>query len=240
MPAFPRLARDRFIDDAFAGDDPFGPPQPPAELRNKFERLQGQRIALFRERQRKSDLLAQLAEYLKLAPAVDQALEKLSQDLFGKLAAIIEEHLTLALREVLEQPITLKVERDFKRGTATMSFHIIRDGHEEDIMKGQGGSVANILSVGLRIFALAQLDTKIHRRFLVLDEQDCWLAPDLVPRLVKIIHQAAKALGFQIILISHHATAAFAPYAEKILRLSPAPDGVQLEDVTPHSAIRDS
>src|SRR5213082_972879 len=127
MPLFPRLARDTFADGTFTGDDPLGPPQPPAELRNKFERLQGQRIALFRERQRRSDLLAQLAEYLKLAPAVDQALEKLSQDLFGKLAAIIEEHLTLALREVLEQPITLKVKRETKWKMPSMSFHILRD-----------------------------------------------------------------------------------------------------------------
>src|SRR2546421_5242071 len=131
MPTFPRLAREDFAAPA-PGDDPLGPPQPPAELRRKFERLQGQRIALLRDRQRKSDLLAQLTRYLDLAPQVDAALEKLSQDLFGRLATIIEQHLTLALQEVLQQPITLKVERDFKRGAATMSFYIERDGQEED------------------------------------------------------------------------------------------------------------
>jgi hypothetical protein len=69
------------------------------------------------------------------------------------------------------------------------------NGRPEDIMKGQGGSVVNVLSVGLRMFALTTLDSASHRRFLVLDEQDCWLRPDLVPRLVRIVHEAGKALG---------------------------------------------
>jgi DNA repair exonuclease SbcCD ATPase subunit len=233
-PIFPRLARTP-VPAGAGGDDPLGPPQTPAQLRSKFDRLQGQRLALQKEHRRRSETLTQLAAYLDVAPQVEQALEKLSEDLFGKLAQILEEHLTLALREVLQQPIALKVQRDFKRGAATMRFHIDRDGQEEDIMRGQGGSVANVLSVGLRLFALAQLDKKVHRRFLVLDEHDCWLAPDLVPRLVKIVHQAARAMGFQVILISHHATSCFEPYADRILRLSPGSEGVTVEDVTPRS-----
>jgi DNA repair exonuclease SbcCD ATPase subunit len=206
------------------------------QLRTHFHRLQGQRTALQRDHDAKAQRLAQLSEYLALAPSVDAALQTLSHELFGKIAETIEYHLTLALQEVLQQPITLKVERDFKRGAATMQFHIDRDGQTEDIMRAQGGSVANILSVGLRILALAMLDNKTHQRFLILDEQDCWLAPDLVPRLVKIVQQAAKDLHFQIILISHHSTGAFAPYADKILRLVPSSEGIRVEDATPRVA----
>lgn len=231
---YPRLARVRLESTgAVESEDPLGPPASPEVLRRRYDKLDGQRISKRADQQRVARQLADLGGYLGIAPDVEAALETLSQELFGKLATVIERHLTLALQEVLQQPITLKVERDFKRGAATMRFHILRDGQEEDIMRGQGGSVANILSVGLRIFALAQLDTKVHRRFLILDEQDCWLAPDLVPRLVKIIHEAAKALNFQVILISHHATACFAPYAAKILRLSPTVKGIEVEDVTP-------
>ena len=85
--------------------------------------------------------------------------------------------------------------------------------------------MANILSVGLRMFALTTLPEERHRRFLVLDEQDCWLRPDLVPRLVKIIRDAGRALGFQVILISHHDLAAFDRYADRIYRFSPKEDG---------------
>ena len=41
---------------------------------------------------------------------------------------------------------------------------------------------------------------------------------DNVPRLVKIVHNAGEALGFQVIMISHHDVAAFRQYADKIYR----------------------
>jgi hypothetical protein len=91
-------------------------------------------------------------------------------------------------------------------------------------MKGQGGSVANLLSVGLRMFALTTLEEQQHQRFLVLDEQDCWIRPDLVPRLVKIVHEAGKALGFQTLMISHHELSSFSGYADKIYEVSPNAD----------------
>ena len=80
------------------------------------------------------------------------------------------------------------------------------------------------------MFALATLDPAQHRRFLVLDEQDCWLRPDLVPRLVKIVHDAGKALGFQVLMISHHDVEAFREYADKIYKLVPDAAGVRAEE----------
>jgi ABC-type glutathione transport system ATPase component len=163
--------------------------------------------------------------FLDLAPQVERALEELSQQLFQRLIAVLEEKLTIALHEVLEQPIRLRADPTFKRNSASVDFYIERDGHHEGIMRGQGGSVVNVLSVGLRMFALATLDEAQHRRFLVLDEQDCWLQPELVPRLVKIIHEAGKALGFQVLLISHHDIAAFDRFAERVYRVLPQADG---------------
>jgi hypothetical protein len=205
------------------------PPVRPTGLRRRVDQLRGRQKALTDQRDRAAYRLTQLVDYLALAPRVDDALEKLGHELFGKLADIIEHQLTFALQEVLSQPIRLKVKRDFKRGAATMGFHIERDGQAEDILRGQGGSVANILSVGLRIFALSQLDPRRHRRFLVLDEQDCWLAPELVPRLVRIVRDAGTALGFQVIMISHHSTASFQPYADRIYRFIPTGSGVNVE-----------
>lgn len=207
------------------------PPASPESLRRRCDRLEGQRAILADQRTDRAAKLEAVREFLDLAPGVEDALETLGQELFGRLARLIEEKLTAAIQEVLAQPIQLRVERDFKRGAATMKFHMERDGQREDIMKGQGGSVANILSVGLRLFALAQLDPKRHRRFLVLDEQDCWLAPDLVPRLVKIVRDAGRALGFQVIMISHHHLGAFEPFADRICRFVPTADGIKVEEI---------
>ena len=80
------------------------------------------------------------------------------------------------------------------------------------------------------MFALTTLDKKRHQRFLVLDEQDCWIRPDLVPKLVKIVHEAGKALGFQTLMISHHEVASFIEFADRIYQFTPnANHGVQVE-----------
>ena len=75
------------------------------------------------------------------------------------------------------------------------------------------------------MFALTTLDKSKHRRFLVLDEQDCWLRPDLVPKLVKIIKDAGRALGFQVLMVSHHDLMIFERYADRIYQFEPKGDG---------------
>ncbi len=197
----------------------------PDDLRRRANRLVDRRSDRLGEAARLTDLVAQRDNYLAIGEKVTVALEQLSQLLFKEVLSVVEDKLTIALQEILEQPIRFRADADFKRGAATVDFWVERDGHREDVLRGQGGSVANILSVGLRLFALATLDEKKHRRVLVLDEQDCWLRPDLVPRLVKMIHQAGQALGFQVILISHHDIALFEQYADRIYAVDSNPDG---------------
>lgn len=197
--------------------------------RDRFQQLSGARQNI--EGSRKS-LVAQLEKtekYLEVGEQVRKALETLNENLFQQVTDLLQSKLTIALQEVLEQEIALGVETSFKNNAAAISFHIVRQGHKEDIMKGQGGSVVNVLSVGLRMFALATLQTEVHRPFLVLDEQDCWLRPDLVPHLVRIVHEAGKELGFQILMISHHDVSCFRKYADRIYGFSPDPAGVKVE-----------
>lgn len=210
----------------------------PTAARRRYDLFMGYRSSEAYRNKELKEKRDGFARYLSLAPAIEDALDKLSQELFGSVVKLIEENLSRALQEVLQQPIFLKIDREFKRGSATMSFHVERDGQREDILRGQGGSVANVLSVGLRIFALMTLDKKEHRRFLVLDEQDCWLRPDLVPKLVEIVHMAGKAYGFQVLMISHHDVSAFERYADRIYRFTPTADGVSVKAIyeTPKAA----
>ncbi|MCI0641159.1 MAG: ATP-binding protein [Gemmataceae bacterium] len=201
------------------------PPPSPQAARNRLIELAAMQKTHRRELETARLKQEKVREELALAPKVEEALKRLSDQLFADLLDILEEKLSVALREVLEQPIRLCTERDFKRGAACIDFYIERDGQHEHIMRGQGGSVVNILSVGLRMFALANLPPQQHRRFLLLDEPDCWLQPELVPRLIKLIHDASNALGFQTLLISHHDVSAFERYADRIYAFSPNPDG---------------
>lgn len=189
------------------------------------------------QRARKEELDA----YLRLAPQVDTKIQDLSHQILDEDLNDLETYLTRALNEVLEQPLVLRAASSQKSGYINVDFHVDNMGKSEDILRGQGGSVANILSVGLRMFALSKLlrDGTKHRRFLVLDEQDCWIKPELVPRLVKIIHEAGTALGFQVLLISHHDVSVFEQFAEKLYLLRRKPDGSVSAELVTSSVARD-
>jgi len=198
----------------------------PDRVRNQLVRLQTIQQQVKLEQQANDAKLKQLSDYLSISDSVTDALETLSEKLFQETLSKIEDNLSIALQEILEQPIKLVATASWKNKCAAVDFHIERDGNSEDIMKGQGGSVANILSIGLRLFALNGLEPVEHRPFLVFDEQDCWLRPDLVPRLVKIIREASRALGFQVLMISHHDHKVFEQYADRIYKLVPGNSGI--------------
>ena len=193
----------------------------PQSSLNRLDKLAWQFEAAEKRLKQTDTQIHDLESFLEVAERTTAALELLSKSLFEKVLGVLEVNLTRAIQEVLGQPIEFKSNADFKRGAAAVNFSIQRDGNSEDVLRGQGGSVQNVLSVGLRMFALATLDPNEHRPFLVLDEQDCWLRPELVPKLVNIVHRAAKDLGFQVLMISHHDVALFEKYADKIYRLSP-------------------
>jgi DNA repair exonuclease SbcCD ATPase subunit len=201
-------------------------------LRGRLQRLDWERQENKKQLEQVSKQIEQLKEYLHLAPEVTEALETLGAEIFEKDLKILQDKLTIALQEVLKQPVKFKAETSFKSNMVNVDFHIERDGNVEDIQRGQGGSVHNILSVGLRMFALTMLDDEKHRRFLMLDEQDCWLQPELVPHLVKIVHEAGKELGYQVIMISHHNLSLFSDYADAIYRFTPRGDQVIAEKVS--------
>jgi hypothetical protein len=209
----------------------------PTQARRIFDRLEGHREAIQKVRDDRDRQRQDMSEYLAVAEDIKTALEAFSEQLFSELVDALQSQLTKALQDVLDQPIELKVERGIRQGAVTLGFYVEKAGQREDIMKGQGGSVVNILSVGLRLLALHGEDEKRHRRFLVLDEQDCWLRPDLVPKLVGIIHEAGKKMGFQVLMISHHDPAMFEKYADRIYRCRPQNNGkesyVLVEEVPP-------
>jgi len=177
--------------------------------------------------------LKQIDSYLEISGEVTEALQQLGDRLFNETLKVLENKLTIALREVLQQPIQFRAIAGFKNSSAVVEFAIERDGNSEDVYRGQGGSVQNVLSVGLRMFALATLSPNSHRPFLVLDEQDCWLQPELVPHLVRIVHQAGKELGFQVIMVSHHDRSLFDRYADRIFQFTPDGDAVRVRRLSP-------
>jgi hypothetical protein len=199
------------------------------DLERRADRLDGLAESLVRDHARVRSRLAHVGDFLTLAPKASARLDDLSRELFGETIEDIEANLTHAIREILDQDRRVRGVKEVKGGKLSVFFEVIQDGEAEDILTGQGGSVCNIVSTGLRLIALSQLDPARHRPFLVLDEQDCWLRPSLVPRFVKLIKKIASRLKLQILIISHHPVDQFALHTQKVYALRPGRDGVRLE-----------
>ncbi|QGY39625.1 hypothetical protein GM415_05655 [Pseudodesulfovibrio cashew] len=194
------------------------------EAERSLDRLEALAESLHNEHGRVRSSLGAEREFLVLAPEARDRLEELSKALFGKILDEVELNLTHGIREILGQDRVVFTEREVKNNRLQIHFQIQnrgRDDEVEDILTGQGGSVCNILSVGLRLIALSQLPEEHHRRFLVLDEQDCWLKPALVPKFMKIINEIADKLSLQLLVISHHPLDLFAGAADRIFELKP-------------------
>lgn len=196
------------------------PVESPLRLKEIAKQLSWQQKQLEKQRTATVAALEKIEACLAIADDVTIALEELSGKLFNELVGTLEEKISMALQDILEQPLEFRAVPKTLRKATVLEFSIERDGNAEDARRAQGGSVHNILSVGLRLFALASLSQE-HSGFLVLDEQDCWLRPELVPKLVKIVHETGKELGFQVLMISHHDTKLFDRHADKIYKLEP-------------------
>jgi predicted ATPase len=195
-----------------------------AELRRRLESLKARAEADARDYAATRRRRLAVREFLDLAPKAKDTLEELAANLFGELLSEIEVNLTFAIQDVLGQNREVKARRDIKNNRLSIHFEIENNGEPESVLHGQGGSVCNILSVGLRLIALSQLDPSRHRPFLVLDEQDCWLKPELVTKFMKLVSMTAKRLGLQAVVISHHPIDHFADRADAVYALKPSRD----------------
>lgn len=210
-------------------------------LERRAGRLEGLAEALVKEHHRARQELSVVRDFLDMAPRAQARLEDLSRELFGELMEEVESNLTHAVREILGQDRTVVSRREVKQGKFHITLEIEHQGQTEDILHGQGGSVCNILSVGLRLIGLAQLDPGEHRRFLVLDEQDCWLRPELVPTFARLIASIGEKLGLQVLYISHHPVDAFYGHAGRVFQLAPSREsGVKVSVLSAREDFRPS
>jgi energy-coupling factor transporter ATP-binding protein EcfA2 len=151
-------------------------------------------------------------------PEVKKVLEALQISEHERAVGTFEKLLTALLNDILPGRRQVLLDLSTINGTSALDISLIKDDHIpdnfadldvparqelalEDALTGAGGAVANVLSMGLRMITLIRSG---NRRFLVLDEADCWIKPTLVSAFAKVVQDAASQLGIQVLMISHH------------------------------------
>lgn len=155
---------------------------------------------------RKSQLLIeddQLKERQSMHGPMTTLMEHLSEKVVSQSKGLYSELLTAIVLDVMDdqdQHIELEASMS-SRNRPEVMISSVKKGFKEDIVRNRGGSINSLVSAGLRIIALALSG---NRRFVMLDEADCWLRGDLIPKFAQVLGRLSAEMGIQCVYISHH------------------------------------
>lgn len=163
--------------------------------------LQAQKQQLDLNKQELEEKIKIAKTWLAKKPEYLQFLQLLQRELHKKNIGVFGELLTYFVKDVLNNEKEIVLDLYTYHNLPALKIESKNNGHLENIYEGNGGSIANIVSTGLRLISLSRLS---NRKFIILDEPDCWLKPSHIPIFSKIIGEISQKLGIQTVLISHH------------------------------------
>jgi energy-coupling factor transporter ATP-binding protein EcfA2 len=141
-------------------------------------------------------------EYIDAKDDIESALSQLAEASQIEAVALYSELLTTLVSEVMgKKQVVILETRKFRNKVHLDLFCEEEGGHRVDIAEAKGGSICNLISAGMRVVSIIQSPC---RRFLFLDEPDCWLAPSLVGPFVRVLRRLCNEVGVQMVYISHH------------------------------------
>lgn len=137
-------------------------------------------------------------------PDIESILEILQKEAHQRSVGMFEKMLTAISRDVQpSSPITIKLKLSTERNMPALEVLADVNGKPEKITSG---ALANVVSTGLRFITLARSG---QRRFLVLDEADCWIETGDVQNFFNVVNQLSIDAGIQTLIITHHDLSAF-------------------------------
>lgn len=147
---------------------------------------------------------------------VENVLEKLQQEAHERSVGAFEKMLTAIAQDVQPiSPITIKLELTTERNMPALDIYgevrrTPKEGEKpEEYTKREdltSGALTNVVSTGLRFITLARSG---NRRFLVLDEADCWIETKDVQNFFNVVNQLSRDAGIQTVIITHHDLSGF-------------------------------
>lgn len=192
------------------------------DLRQTVRQLVAKEVSLRQKAQSAQDEQARIsgdiAEHERLLSRKDEMLATLHDaqvEAQAKSKGMFEELLSSLVNEVMNVTDKVVFTSTIFQNKPSLDIDIEVDGELENVAEDQGGSIANIIAMGLRFIVLARHP---NRRVLLLDEADCHLREEYIPAFAAVMGQLATKMGIQVLYISHHNPSHFMGYA-RVLEL---------------------
>lgn len=169
--------------------------------RDRLNQMRGQQQTLIKDldnkKNKKDDIILAIEE-LEQCTMLAQKAAKNGQE---KLAERLHKVVTTAIQTVFEDPwdFRMVIETKGKDLQATPTFY--KNGVEESPRTGEGGGMATVASLALRVSLLTLL--KNPTPILLLDEALNGVGEGDIERTCKFFKTISKELGIQFIVITH-------------------------------------
>lgn len=138
-----------------------------------------------------------------LKEEVDEGLLALQRRVHERSVGSFEKMLTAITDDVIPNPTggsSIKLDLHVKRDMPALDIYHDNGGKREAITSG---AMLNVVGTGLRFISLARSGM---RRFMVLDEADCWIEDGNTRDFFSVINQLSRDANIQTLIITHHAT----------------------------------
>lgn len=163
-----------------------------------------------------------IADYEEASASLE-ALHGLSQH---QATALYSDLLTSIVQDVMdEHDQGIKLSTRIFRNKPSLTIESEKRGIIEDLVEDRGLSVTNLVAAGLRFVALVQSS---YRRFVILDEPECWVEQRLIPRFIGVIERLCDEIGVQAVMISHHSAEYAQSVNTRIVQLVPEAGGIKV------------
>ncbi len=106
------------------------------------------------------------------------------------------------LAAVFDDPYTMRVDFELRRGKTEVDLRFARGGNTVDPIGASGGGVVDIASFALRL-AVLLLSVPKAQRVLILDESFRFVSAAFRPRLKALLQQLTTELQVQVIQVTH-------------------------------------
>lgn len=196
---------------------------------------------LVEETERIKNNVAQNKDWLEKQPVMQDFLNKLQFMLQEKNIAFFNSLITALSKDVIgndDEERSKEINFDLYVKGGMPALKINAKTFDNNIEKITSGGLKNVIATGLRVLALWRLTMNenntahrgefSHRKFLFLDEPDCWIGKMSMPNYAKLLHQLSTHFNLQILMVTHNDVDYFSPYA-KVYKLSNIDGNVNIE-----------
>ena len=172
-------------------------------IASDLDRRKGQRDLIIASLARSESSLVVLDSKLSMERECARLFQLTTEASWAMARQLVEELVTRALQSIFfDRNYAFKLIHDVKRGAAAVTFAVVENGQEMDLVDDLGGGIADVVALVLRI-AFVNLYRPAVRQLLILDEPTRMIAECYQPYVARFVKQVCKELGMTVFLVTH-------------------------------------